>query len=167
MNSEASDDNVSESAILEAMEYLEELYQEFGISHPLIDKYSGELASLLNRFCAQEPKISDNLRINLNRFYDRHLARLNLADEKQRTLQKLYDESFAIEETKTSWLDTLVGGIAILGCISAVASWFRPNPQPTQIFHHHSGHITENINLQHNLHLSGRVREDININWPL
>lgn len=150
MNEILSNNNTEEKYVFETMMYIEELIEEFGILHPLIDKTTKGLGDYIKESVDRGWCFSENFSIGLTRYLDRWIARRDKAIEEQ---QRLADE-----KSNGSLLSALFGCIFIFGIGAFLYRVFQKN-DPAQVLHHHSGSVTDNININH----SGYVTENINL----
>lgn len=142
--------NETEKYIFDTVKYIEELIAEFGILHPLVEKTMKEFLDHLQPTVNDGHHFSENLATGLTRHLERWMARRENAIEEQQLL--------AEKKSNASWLGALISGVVVLGIAAFLYQCFRKK-DPTQVLHHHSGSVTDNININH----SGYVTENINL----
>lgn len=150
MNDLLNCNNETEKYISNIVKYIEELINEFGIMHPLVAKTIKELVDYMKLSVDNGFHFSENFSTGLSRYFERWQARSDkIIEEQQRLAEKKSNES---------WLVCLLLCIFTFGIGLVLYQCFRKK-DPAQVLHHHSGSITDNININH----SGYVTENINL----
>ncbi len=147
MNEPLNKKYVDEKYFYKSIIYIEELIIEFGVLHPLVDK---TMEGLFRRITDEGSNFSEDLSVELTRYLERWLARIDKAIEEQRHL--------AIERSKTSWFNVFALGSIFLGIAAVLYHCFKKD-EPVQALHHHFGSVTENIKINH----SGHITKNINL----
>ena len=152
--------NETEKYISNTLKYIEELIAEFGILHPLVDKTVKELVDYLQLSVDNGFHFSENFATDVSRYFERWMARVDKAKNDKQALEVLWQKHVVEEKSNSteSWLVGLLLCIFTFGIGFILYQCFRKK-DPVQILHHHSGSITDNININH----SGYVTENINL----
>lgn len=154
--------NETEKYIFDTVKYIEHLIAEFGVQHPLVSKTVKELVDYLQLAIDNGIHFSENFAIGLSRYFEIWMARRDKAEERREHLEFLWEQSLIEEKTSStsneSWFGSILSGIFVFGVGAFLYQCFREK-DPVQVLHHHSGSITDNININH----SGYVTENINI----
>ncbi len=160
MNNLFNYNNETEQFIFNTVKYIEELITEFGIIHPLVDKSVKELIDYVQLSVDNNFQFSENFATGLTRYFEKFEARVDKDKKKQQNLEVLWEQHLLEEKPNSneSWLSSIFCCIFVFGIGAFLYQCFRKK-DPVQILHHHSGSITDNININH----SGYVTENINL----
>lgn len=140
----------TEKEILETMNYIEGLIMEFGVLHQLVEKIIKDLVDEIQSLAESNMKLSESSIKQLTRFFERYIARRDIAEEEVKRVSK--------EQSNSSWLGAAIVGAVCVGAAALLYRWCRPQ-EPMQVLHHYDGSITDNININ----CSGHITEDVRL----